>query len=224
MNDRYWVFVEDRFFYDTRLSPHVIPQERNLTFVRASQLRTDISVQGERILNRGLEKSRVSNIIGREITEYQLRQSQAAGRPETHTGFLYVYSPRVRADKTAVPPKVFDSPEIRDRVIERKMEDYRKQSGQPVEVEIQQRQKQDREKLAESQKQEMSRIKRQADQEKSKAKTRTERNKIDQESKEKVSRAKVRHETEKTKIKNRQTEEREKVSKSTAKKKKKKKK
>jgi len=221
LSDRYWVFVEDRFLYDTRLSPHVIPPERNLTFVRASQLRMDISVQGERILNRGLKKSRVSDLIGRGITEHRLRQSQTPGRPEIHTGFLYVYSPRVRAEESYVPPRVLDSSEVSDRVIERKLEGYREKSGQPLEEEIHQLQGQERKKLEESQQKEIERLVRKTEEENSKAKTRTERDRVEQESRERLSRAKTRHETEQTKIKNRQTKEREKVSKSTATKKKK---
>ncbi len=181
----------------------------------------DISVQGERILNRGLEKSLVSDLSGRGITEHRLRQSQTPGRPEIHTGFLYLYSPRVRDEESYVPPRVLDSSEVRDRVIERKMEGYREKSGQPLEEEIRQIQGQERKKLEESQQKEIERLVRQTEEEKNKAKTRTERDRVEQESKERLSRAKTRHETEQTEIKNRQTKEREKVSKSTATKKKK---
>ena len=222
LSDRDWVFVENRYFYDTRLSPHVIPPERNLTFVRSSQLRADISVQEDRIINRGLDVDRVSELIGQGVEEYRLRQSQNPGRSEVHTGFLYVHSPRVIAEESYEPPRVLDPSGARERVIERKLEDNRAQSGPPAEEEIRRLQEHERNKLEESQQNEIERLQKQNDEEKDRAKTRSERDRIERESRETLSRAKTRHETEQTQIKTRHKKEREKVSKSAATKKKKK--
>lgn len=202
--------------------PPSLPPERNLTFVQASQLKADISVQGDRILNRGLDVSRVSDLIGERIREQQLRPSQSPGRSEAHTGFLYVYSPRVIADETSAPPRVTELPEVSDRVIEQKMENYREQGERPVEAEIQQLQTRELKELEKSQQREVERLDRQTREEMRKAETETDKAKIDRESGEQKSRIKARQETEKAKITKRHSEEREKVSESAVSKKKKK--
>jgi hypothetical protein len=222
LSDRHWVFVEDRHFYDTRLLPHVIPPERSLTFVRASQLRTDIAVQGERILNRGLDVNLVSDMTGKGITEHRIRPARFAGRAEVHTGFLYLYSPLMRADESSAPPGELDAAEVRDRVIERKMESYRSTGERAVEEEIDRLQSLERKRLEESQQQEIERLRRQNELKTGKAKTRSERERIEQENKDRLVRAKTRHDQERTRIKNRHAEEREKAAKATAAKKKKK--
>ncbi|MFA9454110.1 MAG: DUF6600 domain-containing protein [Candidatus Aminicenantaceae bacterium] len=222
LSERSWVFVEDRYFYAARVSPHILPPERNLTFVQASQLKADISVQGDRILNRGLDVSRVSDLIGERIREQQLRPSQSPGRSEAHTGFLYVYSPRVIADETSAPPRVTEPPMVSDRVIEQKMENYREQGERPVEDEIQQLQTRELKELEKSQQREVERLDRQTREEMRKAETETDKAKIDRESREQKSRIKARQETEKAKITKRHSEEREKVSESAVSKKKKK--
>jgi hypothetical protein len=212
LDDYAWVFVEYNRFYNTNLSRYVLPYERNLTFIRLSQLRTHISVRQDRIANLGLDPDELRNRTQTSITKYQLRQSQKAGRAEVRSEELFMYSPRVRSGATASPKLVVEDLEVQER---------RKLSSQPAQEKFVELQNQEFKNLEESQEKELERLEQQSRSEKSRAKTRVERERIDKELEGRSAKVQAQHKQEQDRIKKRHTEERKKISKTSMEKKKK---
>ena len=212
LDDHAWVFVDYNWFTHTNLSQYVLPYERNLTFIRLSQLRTDISVRGERVANMGFDPDDLRSKTRTNITKYQLRQSQEAGKAEARSGELFMYSPRIRSGGTSTSPR---------RVVEdSEVQEQRTLSAQPAQEKIAEQQSREFKILEESQKEELERLEQQARSEKSRAKTRSERERIDKELEGRSARVQAQHKQEQDKIKERHTEERNKISKTGLKKKK----
>ncbi len=222
LSESSWIFVEDREFASDRLSRSVLPPERNLTFVRASQLSVDISVQEDRIMNPGPDPSRVSDAMGSAIREHQLRPARSPGRPEAHTGFLYVYTPEVSDVEPSEPARQTGLDEVGELVTERKIENYREQGEKPVADEIRRLQEGELEKLEDSQQTEVERLERQTQEKIRQSENEAEKDQAERERREQMSRTRERHEAEKTRITKRHSEERKKVSKAAVPKKKKK--
>lgn len=222
LQERAWVFVEHRYFTDTRLTRFVLPHERSRTFILASQLRTRIQVDGDRVVNWGIDVDDVSNRTGKAITEFQLRNTRRAGSADVRTGELYAYRPRVSRDESTVPRTVVRVEELQDLVRESRLRRQQRMSTQPLNQAIQERQRQEVQSLEESQRKELNRIRRNADDAKRTAESSSARQKVEKEYQEKSARAKNQHAKEKAKIKERHTEERTKVTKKTVTKKKKK--
>jgi hypothetical protein len=222
LREQTWVFVEYRYFYDTRLTRFVLPHERNRTFISASQLRTKIQVDGDRIVNWGIDVDDVSNRMGQGITEYQLRNTRYAGPPDVRTGELYAYRPRMKEEQSSAPRRVVRPEEVQQKVSESRLSRQRRVSTQPLDQQIQQRQRQEVQNLEESQRKELNRLRQNAEEAKRKAESTAARQKVEKEYQEKSARARSQHDKEKTKIKERHTTERTKVTKKTVTKKKKK--
>ncbi len=213
LDDHAWVFVEYNWFTQPNLSRYVLPYERNLTFIRLSQLRTDISVRGDRVVNSGFDPDDLRSRTRTSIAKYQLRQSQKAGKAEARSGELFMYSPRIRSGEAPTSPKrIVEDSEVLER---------RRLSAQPVQEKIEELQEQEFKILEESQKKELERLDQQARSEKSRAKTRTERERIDKELEGRSARVQSQHKQEQARIKERHTEERKKISKTALEKKKK---
>jgi hypothetical protein len=216
LSEESWVFVEDGAFTDERLSSRILPPERNLTFVRDSRLRVDISVLEGRVINHGPDPSQVSDATVRAITEHQLRPARSPGRHEALSGSLYVYNPDVSDAEAAEPPREAELDEVDDLVTERKIDNYRKQGEQPVEAEIRRLQDRELEKLEESQRREVERLEDLTQERIRRAENEAERETVVRERTERLNRTKERHETEKSRITKRHVKEREKVAGSSA--------
>jgi len=220
--DNSWVFIESRYFYNTPVMRYIMPPERNLTFIRASQLRTDIRMRDDRIVNQGIDVDQVSELTGRRISLHALRDAPAAGADETGPEDVTMYRPRVRLNREAAPQEVIDRSEVSGRVLENRVRRSREASTQPVETELEQLQKSELERLEESQLREKQRQERRAAEAIEQANTRAERQRIEKENQERSQRIKETQEKEKSQIKERHSTERKRVSKSKVTKKKKK--
>jgi hypothetical protein len=220
--DNSWVFIENRHFYNTLVMRYILPPERNLTFIHASQLRTDIRMRDDRIVNEGIDVDMVSDLTGRRISVHALRDATTAGPHETGPDEVTMYRPRVRQNRGAAPPDVVDPSEVGGRVLENRVKRSREASTQPVETELERLQELELERLKESQLREKQRQERQAAEAVKQARTRAERERIEKDNQERSQRINETQEKEKSRIKERHTSERKRVSKSTLTKKKKK--
>jgi hypothetical protein len=123
-------FVETRHFCEPRVYNHFVPVARNVTFVNVTQNITNYTVVNNRIVNRGIEVSRVEHVTGHAVPRVQLREveSPAAARgARIERGQVAVFRPRVAPDPADVRHEVhaFASPERPDRVDHRQAQERR---------------------------------------------------------------------------------------------------
>ena len=222
LRDHVWVFVEYRNFYDTRLDRWVLPRERNRSFILASQLRTELAVEEDRVVNRGITLDELSDRLGRRIMELQLRESRTAGPTDVRADEVYTYRPRLKQERISPPPQLERREEVRSRVLEQQLRRQQRMDTQPLDQQIRRRQDQEVERLQESQRRELEHLKQEAQSEKRRVSTRAERERIEKQYQEQESRARRQHKEETSRIKERHTPERTKVSKKVMTKKKKK--
>lgn len=101
-----WVFVHDRDFVRADIHRYAELPARNVTIINRTVNVTNYhSVQG-RIVDRGVEVTRMEKAAGQPIARYRVREGARPTRPvaQPHTDELTVYRPRVTAAPRNVRP------------------------------------------------------------------------------------------------------------------------
>jgi len=217
LHHSYWVFVEYPYFFNSRLYRYVLPVERNLTLINYSAIRTDILVQGNRIINRGVDIDQIRRKTGQTISRYQLTPAARPGQSRVREDRVEIYNPVIQRNESAQPKRVLKNDEVLDRITRTTVREPIEQA-EPQEKRLKDTQNQEIQHLEESQEKELQQILRKKEQEENAAKNPAEKQKIKKEYDQKVTEIKQSHEKEKTEITKRHKKEEEQTKKKKIKK------
>jgi hypothetical protein len=212
-----WVFVEYPYFLNSRLNRYVLPVERNLTLVNYSALRTDILVQNNRVINRGVDVDYVRRMTRQTISRHQLTPADRPGQSRVSADRVEIYNPIIRSNEAARPKRIVEKEEAQDRITRTTLREPLGQT-EPQVQELENTQKQELKILEDSQEKELQQVLRKKQQEESAAKDPEQKQKIKKEYDQKVTTIKQSHEKEKAEIKQRHKKEEEQTKKKKIKK------
>lgn len=218
LNPSLWVFVEYRHFLHSGLYRYVLPVERNLTIINYTVARTDIAVQNDRIINRGIDIDYVRRATRQVISKHELRPSYRPGQTKVRADSVEIYSPSIRKNEAARPKTVVEKDELADKITRTSI----RRSIDPAglrEKSLEEAQNEEIEIMEESQKRQLSELAKKKEEELQAAENRTEKEKIEKEYDQKITKIKKNQIEEKTRIKERHKKEEEQAAKKKIKKK-----
>lgn len=215
LHHRYWIFVENRYFYNTGLLRYVLPRERTLTIINRTSLRTNIVVQNNRIVNRGIDIDHVRNVSNRRISKIELRDFKRPGQSAIRTRQVDVFRPAVNKNERAKPKNVLSKENARIKIEEG---DTAGTSSRSRESNLKRSQKNEIKLMEKTHSSEIKKLSKEKDEKVAKIKSSSEKKKIQSEYKTKVSKAKASHSKEKSEIKTRHKKESSKAKKTKGKK------
>jgi hypothetical protein len=204
-----WIFIDGRYFLDDRLDRWVLPYERNYTIFNFASYQTDIRVRGGRAYNDGVNIDRVRRMTRRDVDVYQLRDPNRPGFSRIESRDILMHKPSLTPNQLARPKKFVLKD---DETLKLERDEIENGAGQDENT---LRNEHDRETrlLEESQRIEITSIRKKIDEDKNRARSTDEKLKIEEEYKTKVSDLKKKHDTEKTDLASRHNKETEKVKK-----------
>jgi hypothetical protein len=124
-------FVETRHFCEPRVYHHCLPVVRNVTCVNVTQNITNYSVVDNRIVNRGIDVSRIERAAGHAVPRVHVREVESpadARGARIERGQVAVFRPRVAPTPADMRRDVhaFVSPERPERIDRRQAEERRR--------------------------------------------------------------------------------------------------
>jgi len=212
-----WVFVEYPYFLNNRLNRYVLPIERNLTLINYSAIRTDIHVQNDRVINRGVDVDHIRRMTRQTISRHELVPADRPGQPRVKEDRVEIYNPVIRSNESARPKRIVEREEVQGRITRTTIREPIEQA-ETQEKQLKDAQEQEIKHLEDSQEKELQQVLRKKQQEESATKDATEKQKLKKEYDQKVTKIKQSHEKEKTEIKKRHKKEEEQTKKKKIKK------
>lgn len=217
--DRYWVFVEGRYFQHNDFYRYILPFERNRTVVRLTVRKANLSVRNRQLLNQGVDIEQVSRMTRSQVKRYEIEEGQRPELSGISGDRVRIFRPAARKNEAAKPENFLRkedaearAPEIRAGQLDRKLPPGER------ERKLEDEQQKEMRLLKESQEREQTELRRRIEDEKKLADTPAKKAKIEKEARVEASRLKKEHEEEKSKISERHQKEK-KVVKGTVKKK-----
>ncbi len=218
LNNSYWVFVEYRYFLHSGLNRYVLPMERNLTIINYTVVYTDIIVENDRIINRGIDVDYIRRNTRQVISKHELRPSSRPGQTRVRADSVEIYNPSIRKNEAARPKTVVEESEVPDRITRTSIRGPAERIDQR-EGSLEEVQEEEVRILEDSQRRQLDELNKKKQEEAQAAKTRAEKEKIETEYDQKITRIKKTQAEEKTKIKERHKKEEEQAAKKKIKKK-----
>jgi len=200
----YWAFIEGRYFYNSDIYRYVLPRERNITVINYTSLHTNIRVENDRIVNRGIDIEEAGRLARTRITKYELRDAQERGKSRIGVRDVEIFRPDVERNATARPRTVLNENEAKTRITTRDQEPSDR--ARVTREEIQER---ERELMERSQQRELAELEKKREEARREAQTEAEKRKREEEINQEISTLKKRQEIEKSKLKERQKKEEE---------------
>jgi len=121
LNAYNWIFINGRYFLNSRLSRYILPVERNRTIIYKTSLKARIEVENDRIINRALDESFVRSITKRRVTKYSLQDKDKAGPSKVRVNRLEIFRPMIKTEKDAKPKVVLKKEEAKTRISKEKI-------------------------------------------------------------------------------------------------------
>jgi hypothetical protein len=218
LNNSYWVFVEYRYFLHSGLDRYVLPMERNLTIINYTVVYTDIIVQNDRIINRGIDVDYIGRATRQVISKRQLRPSSRPGQTRVSADSVEIYNPAIRKNEAARPKTVIEEREVPERITRTSIRAPVDQSDRG-EKSLEEVQEEEVKILEDSQRRQLDELNKKRQEEAQAAKTQVEKEKIEKEYDQKITKIKKSQQEEKTQIKKRHEKEGEQATKKKIKKK-----
>ncbi len=211
--DRYWSFVDGRHFGDRDMDRWVLPMERNRTILSSARYRGNLSVSGDRIMNRGVDLDRVERLRGDNLPRYNLRDADRPGPVRVEQQSVNVFRQPV-ARTTAARPRTFlrrdeaaaQAPQVRTPTGEVMPPETRTQR-------MQERQSHEREILQQSQEQEKQMLQQRRQEEINRAQNQNEKSRIDRQYQQRQQNLQRQHQQERNQMQQRHQQEEQKSSK-----------
>jgi len=208
----FWIFIEGRYFLSPYLYRYVLPYERNITIVKYTIIRTNIYVDNYKIVNRGIDMDHIRKLTRREISKYQLQDTNQPGVSRIEAEEMKAFRPSLIKDRLAKPKKVISKEEAKERISKGTIkESLEKMSISEKESRLKDVHEHEIRILKKSQEKEVEKLRQELDEKKNISKESSEKKKLEKEYEEKIIKIKKNHEVEKSKIKQRHKTEEEKV-------------
>jgi hypothetical protein len=214
----YWVFVEYPYFLDARLYRYILPIERNITIINYTVVQTNIVVQNNRIINRGIDVEYIGRAAKQRIYKRELSPLARPGPSRVSSDRVEIFNPYIERNETARPQKMIDRNEALDRITRTTLRSPSERTQYSEDERLENTQEEEMRMLEQSQKKELDEMNKKMLEEKSEVESSEAKKKIETEYREKITKIKKSHETEKTQIKKRHEKETEEVKKKVKKK------
>jgi len=117
----FWIFVEGPYFFSRDVYTYVLPVERNITIIRYTAVQTNIIVQKNRIINRGIDVEDIQRISKKRISKVTLQNSRRPGTTELSSDKVKIFKPAIEKNELARPKNVAEKSEIKDKIEESKI-------------------------------------------------------------------------------------------------------
>jgi hypothetical protein len=220
--DRYWNFVEGRYFQHDHLDRFILPYERNSGAVRHSIRRSELSLRDRQIFDDGLGADEVRRLTRSEVSRHELRDARSPKDSSVTGETVRIFRPALKANGAARPKSYVPKQDAERNIREIQSKDLeRKAPAGEAEQRLRENQDRERRLLEQSQQEEKAALKRRVDEETEKASSAAERRKVAKEAEVMAGELRKAHEEEKAKVEERHQEEKKAV-KGTIKKKEKK--
>lgn len=207
LKPHFWIFVESRYFFNTRLYRYVMPRERNLTIINYTVSKTDLIMRDQRVINQGFDVESVSRLTKQRITKHGLQDVDKPMKSRVRAGELEIFKPIIQKNDEARPKESWNKDEVREKI---SRDEMRGSGGESRLEEVQRREKI---LLEETQNKEIVELEKRKEEETDKVKTSSDKVKIEKVYAERLEKLEESHEAEKSKIKKRHDEEGKKVKK-----------
>jgi hypothetical protein len=215
----YWIFVEGRHFYTPQVYRYVLPQERNLTVINYTVIKTNIVMRDRRVVNSGIDVDYVRRVSRQRISKYQLQDARAEGPNRIRGESVEVYRPSIKKDTAVKPKSVVTKDEAKARITQERIKRIPSdKAARDAEAEVQREHERQTRLLKESQEKEIQDLKKTADSKRRIARNEAEAKKTEEEQKEQKAQLEKKHAEEKLKIKKRHEDEKKQVKKTKVKK------
>jgi hypothetical protein len=104
VNERSYVFVQQRNLTAVNLNQHIEPDSRNVTILRGTQSATSYTTEGGRIVNRGIPVERFEKETGQVVPRHTLADSGSAGGSRVSGNQVEMYRPKLSDATPKNPP------------------------------------------------------------------------------------------------------------------------
>jgi len=217
--DRYWNFVEGRYFQYDDLDRYVLPFERNGSAVRRSIRRGELSLRDRQIFNDGLGSEDVQRLSRSVVSRHRLEDARSPKDALVRNDALRVFRPVLKNSDSARPKSYIRKEEVgRDSREVRAKEIEKSRSADQTELKLKESQDREKRLLEQSQQQEKADLKRRVEDERKRAPTVQDKQKAVKDGEIKAGELQKTHKDEKAKVEERHQQEK-KVVKGTIKKK-----
>ncbi len=206
----HWVFVDGRYFYNTRLYSYILPVERNLTIVTLTTQKTYIIVQDQRVINKGVDTDDVQRISRQRITKYSIEKATKAQQTRVYANKLQLHRPDVKQNERVKPRQVLSKDEAQVKITQ-----IRSQKRDSLILDLNKLQERERKLLQQSQEKEIQEMEKKYQTDRSRVRRSAGSEKLEQEYKAKAASLKEKHEQERTKISERHKVEKDQMKKQT---------
>ncbi len=208
----HWNFVRVHNFLDRTLDRWVMPLERNVTIVNMTVINTDIQIQGNRAVNRGLGLEQVQRVANRTVDRYELKDARRAEEGRIEGREVIVFRPEIKKNELARPRNSVDSNEVTNRLEKNELRSPDRPGTVDDEAKLREVHKQETSLLRQSQDEEISMIRRRAEKDKAELADPEEKKAVDSRLKSSIEKIEKKHAEEKARLSKRQKEEEEKAS------------
>jgi hypothetical protein len=104
INERSYVFVQQRNLTAVNLNQHIEPDGRNVTILRGTQSATSYTNEGGRIVNRGIPVERFEKETGQVVPRHTLADAGSAGGSRVSGNQVEMYRPKLSDATPKNPP------------------------------------------------------------------------------------------------------------------------
>ena len=104
INERSYVFVQQRNLTAVNLNQHIEPDNRSQTILRGTQSATSYTTEGGRIVNRGIPVERFEKETGQVVPRHTLADSGSAGGSRVSGNQVEMYRPKLSDATPKNPP------------------------------------------------------------------------------------------------------------------------
>jgi hypothetical protein len=104
INERSYVFVQQRNLTAVSLNQHIEPDSRNQTILRGTQTTTSYTTENGRIVNRGIPVERFEKETGQVVPRHTLADAGSAGGARVSGNQVEMYRPKLSDATPKNPP------------------------------------------------------------------------------------------------------------------------
>lgn len=110
----FWCFTDAQWLGVRGLRGHIFDRDRNIPYLRETRNITNYSVEGNRVINRGIDPATIQQITHRPITRYQIAEMSGTGNHISRISgnTLQVFRPNILEGKGNVAPKNIIPPHL----------------------------------------------------------------------------------------------------------------
>ncbi len=207
--DRYWVFVEGRYFQHDYLDRYTLPFERNLSAMRFTVRKSDLALRNRQIFNDGVDVDEVRRLTRTAVPRHELEDARGPGDNNVSGRSVRIYRPALKKNEAARPKSYMQQDEAEKSLPRIRETDPQSEGGTVSPSPEGLKDDQDREKriLERSQQEEKAALRRRVEDEQKKAATPAERQRVSKEGEVKAGELRKAHDEEKAKVEERHQQE-----------------